>query len=287
MMFSSISLLFLVPSLLVNRRNSFLSVISSEHASEVFRSIDTDSSGNIVSTELKQVLERLDINKSKDDMDALFMSLDTNGDGKVVEKEFLDWYQEMAQESDAADIVRRTIQDRKTVNNFDRTPVPDSVLHNAIEAAISAPNHKLTEPWRFISLGKETISKISELNAAEIAKKDPEKGLKKKKRWEAIPGWCVVTSKKSDAGVLEEEDFAATCCAVQNFLLSMWTDGVGTKWTSGPITRTTEFAELCGINLDEEKFVGCIWYGFASGGLNSLNNRRRKLSVNDVLSSKP
>ena len=74
---------------------------------------------------------------------------------------------------------------------------------------------------------------------------------------------------------------------MQNFQLSMFADGVGTKWTSGPITRTEEFAKLCGIDTDNEKFVGCIWYGFASGGLGSLKSPPRKQSIDDVLSSMP
>lgn len=287
-MLFSLPILFIAPSLIRYRQRLPLRVVSTDHATEVFRLIDTDASGNICNTELKEVLERLDINASTDDVAALFKFLDKDGDGEVIEAEFLDWYQEMASAVESeTNAVRRTLIGRRTVNNFDRTPVPEDVLYNAIEAAISAPNHKMTEPWRFITLGKDTISKIAELNAAEIAKKNPEKALKKKERWEAIPGWCVITSKKSDGGIQEEEDFAATCCAIQNFSLSMWTDGVGTKWTSGPVTRTKEFADICGINLDDEKFVGCLWYGFASGGLGSLKTPPRKLSVDDVLSSLP
>ena len=145
----------------------------------------------------------------------------------------------------------------------------------------------MTEPWRFIHLGDETISKIAALNAAEIAKKDPIKGEKKKARWEAIPGWCVVTAAKSDGGLQEREDFAATCCAIQNFMLSLWAEGVGTKWTTGPITRTVEFAELCGVDPGTEEVAGCIWYGFASGGLESVPLPKRKRSIENVTSTRP
>lgn len=265
-----------------------LRIVSAEHASEVFHLIDTDSSGHICSTELKEVLDRLDVSASDEDAEALFKFLDANGDGEICEDDFLSWYQEAASTvASETSAVRQALFGRRTVNSFDRTPVPDQVLRNAVKAAVSAPNHKMTEPWRFIRLGNETISKIAELNSAEIAKKDPEKAAKKKARWEAIPGWCVVTSRKTDGGIQEEEDFAATCCAVQNFQLSMFADGVGTKWTSGPVTRTEEFAKLCGIDTDNEKFVGCIWYGFASGGLGSLKSRPRKQSIDDVLSSMP
>lgn len=190
--------------------------------------------------------------------------------------------------NDKSQAVHDALVGRRTVNNFDTTTkVPFDVVERAVEAAVHAPCHGMTEPWRFIHLGDETISKIATLNAAEIAKKDPDKGAKKQKRWEAIPGWCVVTSAKSDGGLQEREDYAATCCAVQNFMLSLWAQGVGTKWTTGPVTRTDEFAALCGIGPDREQVVGCVWYGYASEGLENVPTPRRKKSLTDVSSTRP
>lgn len=183
-------------------------------------------------------------------------------------------------------IVSKALTGRRTVNSFETTKVSNEVVQRAVEAAIYAPCHKMTEPWRFILLGDDSISKIAALNAAEISKKDPAKGEKKKKRWEAIPGWCVVTSAKSDGGLQEREDYAATCCAIQNFMLSLWAEGVGTKWTTGPITRTTEFADVCGIDLNEEEVAGCIWYGFPTNKESTPAPKRRK-SIEDVISRRP
>lgn len=190
-------------------------------------------------------------------------------------------------EGTSAVAVAKVLKGRRTVNNFETTQVSEDVVHRAIEAALYAPCHKMTEPWRFILLGDETVSKIASLNAAEIAKKDPAKGEKKKKRWEAIPGWCVITSAKSDGGLQEREDYAATCCAVQNFMLSLWAEGVGTKWTTGPITRTAEFAGLCGIDPKAEDVVGCIWYGYAANNEETIPAPKRRKSVVDVTSRRP
>jgi len=266
---------------------SSLNVVSTDHASEVFHLIDTDNSGVICSNELTEVLERLDILASTEEVGALAKYLDVNNDGDICEDDFLTWYKKAASTVAAeTTAIRQALLGRRTVNDFDKTPVPDKILMNAIEAAIAAPNHKLTEPWRFITLGEKSIGKIAKLNAKAIAKKDPEKAKKKQKRWESIPGWCVVTCQKSDDPIQEEEDFAAVSCAIQNFSLSMWADGVGVKWTSGPVTRTKEFAEICDIDTDKEKFVGCLWYGFASGGLGSLAlSPKRKKSAKSVLTT--
>jgi hypothetical protein len=106
--------------------------------------------------------------------------------------------------------------------------------------------------------------------------------------WTTIPGWCVVTTKLTpDDAQVEQEDFKSTCCAVENFLLSMWSEGIGTKWTSGPVQRTKEFAQLCHVDTEKERVAGCIWYGFPKGGLVNADPKRRKKSVDDVLSSIP
>jgi nitroreductase len=194
--------------------------------------------------------------------------------------------------SKASIIVQKALTGRRTVNNFETTKVDPELVNMAIRAAIAAPNHKMTEPWRFILLGDETIGEIAALNAVDISKKDPVKGAKKKERWQAIPGWCVVTSAKKfivDGDPLQErEDYAATCCAIQNFMLSLWVNGVGTKWTTGPITRTAEFAKLCGIDPRIEEVVGCIWYGIPSTpSQHDIPGPKRKKSVGDVTSWRP
>eukprot|EP00590_Aulacoseira_subarctica_P007417 CAMPEP_0172434708 /NCGR_PEP_ID=MMETSP1064-20121228/70777_1 /TAXON_ID=202472 /ORGANISM="Aulacoseira subarctica , Strain CCAP 1002/5" /LENGTH=245 /DNA_ID=CAMNT_0013182947 /DNA_START=880 /DNA_END=1617 /DNA_ORIENTATION=- len=241
--------------------------------------------------ELSQVLNLLDLDATNEDVSILFRHLDKDGSKEIDYNEFQSWYfSASASVQREINVVMDALLQRRTVNNFDTSPVPDSVLYRAVKAAIAAPCHGLSEPWRFIELGEKTISEIAALNAADLAKKDPTKAEEKRKRWTAIPGWCVVTSAKSSSesdGLKEKEDYAATCCAIQYFMLAMWAEGVCTKWTTGPVTRTDQFAKLCGIDLTKEQLVGCIWYGFASGGLASVPAPLRKRGVDDVLSTHP
>jgi nitroreductase len=259
-----------------------------DHAAEVFNLIDGDGNGRIDKEELQEVLSMLNIDASDDDIAALFKHLDIDGNQEVEFDEFLSWYVSAASSAQKeTNVVMDTLLSRRTVNQFDASSeVPESVLRNAILAAIHAPNHGMTEPWNFIQLGKKSISEIAALNADSIS--DPRKAEAKRERWEKIPGWCVVTCKKNPEDKLkEQEDYAATCCAIQNFQLAMWAEGVGTKWTTGPITRTYNFAKICGINMEKQTVVGCLWYGFASGGLASVKTPKRKRSVDDVLSKRP
>ena len=159
------------------------------------------------------------------------------------------------------------------------------MLHRAVEAATYAPNHKMTEPWLFRRLGTDAIAAIASLNAASIA--DPDKAAKKAKRWADIRNWLVVTSRITPGDeLLTREDYAATCCAVQNLQLSFAADGVGTKWTSGDIQRTPEFERICGVDGDAECVCGVIWYGYAADGA-APAAPRRKLGVGEILLSVP
>jgi nitroreductase len=257
-----------------------------QHAKEVFAKFDRDSSGTISSGELGEMLMSLDIEATSEDADALFKYLDSNGDGEIDFDEFLPWYADAA---GAAKQVASTFQSlligRRTVEQFDQTPVDDEVLKRAVTCAIAAPNRSQSEPWRFVQIGPKTVQKIAELknNVMETIE-----GQEQMLDWTTIPGWCVVTTKLSpDDPDAELDDFKSTSCAVQNFMLSMWSEGIGTKWTSGPFQKTNEFAELCGVDTTTERVAGCIWYGFATGGLVNADPKRRELDVEDVLSTLP
>src|SRR5688500_18001888 len=52
--------------------------------------------------------------------------------------------------------VRELIERRLTVHEYAERPLPPGTLTRALEAAVSAPNHRLTEPWRFIQVGPRT-----------------------------------------------------------------------------------------------------------------------------------
>ena len=157
----------------------------------------------------------------------------------------------------------RILRGRRTIDQFIQTPVPKELVLEAIEVATWAPNHYVSEPWRFILPGKKTVAEIVDLNAAIVAeKKTPEHGEHKRRQWSEKPGWLIVTSPHNDDGVREREDYAACCAAVQNFMLYLWKAGVGTKWTSGPITRDKRFFEIIGVDGYAEFVVGMIWYGY-------------------------
>jgi nitroreductase len=152
---------------------------------------------------------------------------------------------------------------RRTINLYLQTPVPRQLIMDAIEAATWAPNHHLTEPWRFFLMGPDTVAKTLDLIRTIVtAAKGPELGDFKAKSWAEKPGWLTVTCRRSDDVLREREDYAACSVAVQNFMLYLWKAGVGSKWTTGAITRDARFFDILGLDPEREFVVGMIWFGF-------------------------
>jgi len=175
------------------------------------------------------------------------------------------------------------LQGRRTINLYLQTQVPKALVREAIEMAIWAPNHHVTEPWRFYSLGKETIAACVELCRKIVtAKKDARAAAFKAQQWAEKPGWLVVTCRKSDNELLQREDYAACSAAVQNFMLYLWKAGVGSKWTSGDITRDPRFFDIVRIDPAQEFVVGLIWYGYPK-----LTPTQQRAGVASVLNELP
>ena len=155
------------------------------------------------------------------------------------------------------------LRGRRTIDRYLQTPVPDGLVREAIKAATWAPNHHVTEPWKFYHLGKESISACLDLVRDMVtARKDTKAGEFKAKRWSEKPGWLLVTCRRSDDELTQQEDYAACSAAIQNFLLYLWKAGVGSKWTTGDITCEPQFFDIVGANADEELVVGLIWFGY-------------------------
>ena len=85
------------------------------------------------------------------------------------DEEFLPWYAEAADNAKMDTMaVQNVLLERRTVTNFDATPISEAVLRRAIECAIRAPNYSESEPWRFIGVGPETARQIAQLRVDQL-----------------------------------------------------------------------------------------------------------------------
>lgn len=161
------------------------------------------------------------------------------------------------------DHLAAVLRGRRTINAFLPVPPPEEALLRAIELARWAPNHKLTEPWRFHLLGPRVVAGIIDLNSRLIAAaKGSAAAEAKRAQWTQVPGWLAVTCQRNSDPLRSREDYAACCCALQNLMLCLWSEGIGAKWTTGAVTRHDEFASLVQLDPADREVVGLVWYGY-------------------------
>lgn len=177
----------------------------------------------------------------------------------------------------------RVLRGRRTIDQYLQTPVPEELVREAIEVATWAPNHYVTEPWRFILPGPQTVEHIVDLNASIVAeRKSPEHGEHKRKVWSEKPGWLIVTCPRNDDAQREREDYAACCAAIHNFTLYLWKAGVGSKWTTGPVTRDARLFDIIDADYETEFVVGLLWFGYPK-----ITPQQSRKAVEDVLTELP
>jgi nitroreductase len=160
---------------------------------------------------------------------------------------------------------------RRTVHKYEDRAVPEDALLRALEAARWAPNHKLTEPWRFCVVGEQTRARLGEVAARLGEKKaagfpDDEKARqieRARSKIRDLPALLVISYTRSpDDAFRDREDYAAACCAVHNLQLSLWADGLGTQWSTGGVTRDDETYEILGVDREAEDIIGFLKVGY-------------------------
>ena len=155
---------------------------------------------------------------------------------------------------------------RRTIHLYTPRDVPQEWVDAAVEAAHYAPNHKHTWPWRFTQIGPETKARINELALKMKSTNGPldESALALFNKKRVHPQLMVVSQVRNDDPTQSKEDYAAVSCAIHNFTLALATYNVGSKWSTGSMTRHPIAYELAHISSDAEEIVGFLWYGFAA-----------------------
>jgi nitroreductase len=149
---------------------------------------------------------------------------------------------------DAYDAIGR----RASVRTFKPDGVPRGVIERLLAAAVRAPNHKLTEPWRFAVLTGAAAARFAALKRDHRATRFPDpaapeaaRAIEKTYR-EArdTPAFVVVMCAESEDPVRREEDYAAAMMATENLLIAATAEGLGSYVRTGGIMRDPAVREL-------------------------------------------
>ena len=141
------------------------------------------------------------------------------------------------------------IRTRRTHKAFRSEPVDPRTLDELLSLARWAPNHHLTNPWRFRVLGPEALRRLK-------AAAGPE-GAAKLVR---APTLVAVSTVRSEDPVQDEEDLLATGCAVYTLLLAAHGRGLAGYWRTPEVLRRPE--GLAALHIPaHERFVALVHLG--------------------------
>lgn len=172
--------------------------------------------------------------------------------------------------------VSKLIADRRSIKPalMDAEKAISSGLWQSLfEAANWAPNHGLTEPWRFLVYSGESRSEIASALQASYKEETaddefrPEKFEKMGKNpFLANSVVALVMKRDPKRKVPEVEEIEAVACAVQNLHLLASAAGLGVFWSSPAVTYGPSFAKS--LELDHaDKCLGLLYVGWPKDGL--------------------
>ena len=169
---------------------------------------------------------------------------------------------------------------RTSVRRFRDQPVDRDVVLRLLESAIRAPNHKLTEPWRFVVLTGRARDQFAEIRAGHRLKRfsDPSSSEAQSASQKVLresretPVQVVVSMVENPDERTREEDYAATMMAIQNLLVAAQALGLGSYLRTGALMRDPSLLALAGIP-DDQRVVGIISLGYPAE--TELPRRRR------------
>jgi len=156
---------------------------------------------------------------------------------------------------------------RRSVGKIRADPVAREVVDEVLAAAIQAPNHHLTEPWRFVVLTGAARRSVGEAHAAAVRRKRPDCGAdviaREAARLERAPIViaCIVTGDGADP-VRAREDRDAVAAAIQNLLLAAHARGLATMWRTGEIVDEDEVRANLGLG-PAHAIVAFVYLGIA------------------------
>jgi nitroreductase len=162
--------------------------------------------------------------------------------------------------------IHEAIRARRSIKEFTARPVTRAEIESVLEAAVTAPNHRLTQPWRFYVLGPEPRRAYGAVLGARKAKRveDPAAASEVKRKVEdkhvELPGMLAVTVVLAADAETREEDYAAAFMAIQNLSLAAHAVGLGTHLKTGAIMDDALARTAVGVP-DGQRIVATIEIG--------------------------
>ena len=185
--------------------------------------------------------------------------------------------------------VSHAIETRRSVGRVKQDPVPRRIVEEILQSAVHAPNHRMTEPWRFHVFDGKGRGDLARARAecarlmaeAEGEEEETISGRISRERKKAFRSPVVITvvSKAGRDEVETLENYAACSAAVQNMQLAAHAAGLATIWRTGPIAYHPYMRGFLALE-GEDQVVAFLYLGYAD--VDERPRRREPASAHTV-----
>lgn len=168
-----------------------------------------------------------------------------------------------------------------------KDPVPREKVEQIIESAIHAPNHRITEPWRFhvfSERGRGEFAKARAEAARQMAEAEGEdeelvagRVSRERKKAFRAPVLIAVISKAGRDEIETLENYGACCAAVQNMQLAAHSLSLGAMWRTGPVAYHEHMRSFFGLE-DGDQIVAYLYIGYPD----APETRRRRTPASEI-----
>jgi nitroreductase len=145
--------------------------------------------------------------------------------------------------------LEQAIRTRRTHKAYRPEPLERETLSELFELANWAPNHHLTQPWRFRVVGPQALERLKGAAGPEAAPK-----------LDRAPTLVACSAVRSEDPRADEEDLLASACAAFIVLLGAHSRGLAGYWRTPAVLREPEGLEALRIP-PEERAIGLLYLG--------------------------
>ena len=175
------------------------------------------------------------------------------------------------------------IQSRRSRGKMRPDAPPRELIERVLHAAVHAPNHHDTRPWRFFVLANDARVQFGDALADAVRRRmgdlEPAKldGLLLAERAKPLrsPVLIVVGVQSMERDVMtRREDFQSACAALQNMLLAAESLGLAAIWRTGEGVLDAGVKAHFGLQPEDE-IAGVLYLGYPDETLGAMPEQRR------------
>lgn len=137
---------------------------------------------------------------------------------------------------------------RRSIRNFKKEPIPDSVLQNILEAGRQAPSATNIQPWHFVVVKEQSAKEAFSFGGFNSFTSDA--------------AFIILGLYKPSESIIETLSLMDVTIALQNMVIAAWVQGVGSCWMGAFDEPRLKRA----LNLPtDSRIVGAVAFGVPDG----------------------